>query len=196
MSLFESSITGNILDDGRTTETTGITAGQLATVLTAYTPLTETATNTASISANTTDMANNAASITALQTQVAAIPPPPDLTPYALAADLAAAEGSIAANQSSITALNTSITTGLATKANQSALDALQLEVDGKSTSASVDVKLQATAAMNSAITSANNATLATVAASWPWTWPASSPPQTWTRRSQQRCWTNPAPPT
>ena len=45
MSLFESSITGNILNDGSTTEISGITAGQLATVLTAYTPLTDTATN-------------------------------------------------------------------------------------------------------------------------------------------------------
>ena len=37
MSLFESTITGNILNDGGTTEISGITAGQLATVLTAYT---------------------------------------------------------------------------------------------------------------------------------------------------------------
>ena len=51
MSLFESTITGNILNDGQTTEVSGITAGQLATVLTAYTPLTDTAANTASIAA-------------------------------------------------------------------------------------------------------------------------------------------------
>ena len=54
------------------------------------------------------------------------------------------------------------------TKANQSALEALQLEVDGKSTPASVDLKLAnhpTTAAMNSAIASANNAVLASVAA-------------------------------
>ncbi|CAE7845480.1 unnamed protein product, partial [Symbiodinium necroappetens] len=137
MSLFESTITENILNDGQTTETTGITAGQLATVLTA---------------------------------QVNALPPPPDLAPYALAADLAAAEGQLAANQSSITALNTSLTTGLAAKANQSALDALQLEVQGKSTPANVDAKLASystTAAMNSAIASANNATLATVGSTY-----------------------------
>ena len=54
MSLFESTITGNILNDGQTTEVSGITAGQLATVLTAYTPLTDTAANTASIAANAT----------------------------------------------------------------------------------------------------------------------------------------------
>ena len=101
---------------------------------------------------------------------MAALPAPPDLTPYALAADLATAEGSIAANQSSLTALSASLTTGLAAKANQSALDALQLEVATKSTPASVDTKLQAfsnTAAMNSAIASANNATLASVASNY-----------------------------
>ena len=170
MSLFESSITGNILNDGSTTEISGITAGQLATVLTAYTPLTETATNTASISTNATGIANNTAAIAALQTQVSNQPAAPDLTPYALASDLAAAEGLIAANSSGITALNASLTTGLASKANQSALDALQLEVDGKSTPASVDTKLASyptTAAMNSAITSANNATLASMASNY-----------------------------
>ena len=130
MSLFESSITGNVLNDGSTTEISGITAGQLATVLTAYTPLTETATNTASISANATGVANNAAAIAALQTQVDNLPAAPDLAPYALASDLAAAEGLTAANASGITALNTSLTTGLAGKANQSALDALQLQVE------------------------------------------------------------------
>ena len=164
MSLFESSITGNILNDGSTTETTGVTAGQLATVLTAYTPLTDTAANTTSISTNATGVANNAAAIAALQSQVDGLPP------YALASDLAAAEGLIAANSSSITALNTSLTTGLANKANQSALDALQLEVSGKSTPASVDTKLQAystTASMNSAIASASNTTLASVAANY-----------------------------
>ena len=166
MSLFVSSITGRVLDDGstpaETIELQGVTAGQVATILTQYTPL-ETTANTANIGANT-------AALAALQTQVAALPAPPDLTPYALAADLAAAEGSIAANQSSLNALSASLTTGLASKANQSALDALQLEVAAKSTPASVDTKLQAfsnTAAMNSAIASANNATLASVASNY-----------------------------
>ena len=152
MSLFISSITGRILDDGstpaETIELQGVTAGQVATILTQYTPLETTTTNTANIGVN-------AAALAALQTQVAALPAPPDLPPYALAADLAAAEGSIAANQ--------------AGKANQSALDALQLEVT-KSTPAGVDTKLQAfsnTAAMNSAIASANNATLASVASNY-----------------------------
>ena len=101
---------------------------------------------------------------------MAALPAAPDLTPYALAADLAAAEGSILANASGLVAVNTSLTQGLATKANQSALDALQVEVNGKSTPASVDLKLAnhpTTAAMNSSIASANNATLATVAATY-----------------------------
>ena len=165
MSLFESSITGNILNDGSTTEISGITAGQLATVLTAYTPQVDAAANAAAIGINAAGVANNTAAIAALQTQVDNLPAAPDLAPYALASDLAAAEGLIAATTSSITSLNTSLATGLASKASQSALDTLQLEVD-----ASVDAKLASystTAAMNSAITSANNAALASVAANY-----------------------------
>ena len=167
MSLFPSTLTGRILDDGATPppviELQGISAGQLATVLTAYTPQTEHTANTAAIGVN-------AAAIAALQGQVAALPAAPDLAPYALAADLAAAEGSILANASGLVAVNTSLTQGLAAKANQSALDALQVEVNGKSTPASVDLKLAnhpTTAAMNSSIASTNNATLATVAANY-----------------------------
>ena len=167
MSLFPSTLTGRILDDGETPppviELQGISAGQLATVLTAYTPQTE-------HTAHTADIGTNAAAIAALQGQVAALPPAPDLAPYALASDLAAAEGSIAANASGLAAVNTSLTVGLAAKASQSALDALQVEVNGKSTPASVDLKLAnhpTTAAMNSSIASANNATLATVAATY-----------------------------
>ena len=166
MSLFPSTLTGRILDDGATPppviELQGISAGQLATVLTAYTPQTEHTANTAAIGVN-------AAAIAALQGQVAALPAAPDLAPYALAADLAAAEGSILANASGLVAVNTSLTQGLAAKANQSALDALQVEVNGKSTPASVDLKLanHPTAAMNSSIASTNNATLATVAANY-----------------------------
>ena len=167
MSLFPSTLTGRILDDGVTEppviELQGISAGQLATVLTAYTPL-ETSTQ------HTADIGTNAAAIAALQGQVAALPAAPDLAPYALASDLAAAEGLIAANASGLTAVNTSLTLGLASKANQSALDALQVQVDGKSTPASVDLKLAnhpTTAAMNSSIASTNNATLATVAATY-----------------------------
>ncbi|CAE7294011.1 unnamed protein product, partial [Symbiodinium sp. CCMP2456] len=59
---------------------------------------------------------------------------------------------------------------GLATKANQSALEALQVEVGTKSMPTGVNLKLAnhpTIAAMNSSITSANNATLATVAATY-----------------------------
>ena len=164
MSLFPSTLTGRVLDDGVTEppviELQGISAGQLSLVLTQYTPLETTTQNTA-------DIGTNAAAIAALQGQVSALPAPPDLTPYALAADLAAAEGLIAANASG---LNTSLTLGLASKANQSALDALQVQVDGKSTPASVDLKLAnhpTIAAMNSSIASTNNATLATVATTY-----------------------------
>ncbi|CAE7477421.1 unnamed protein product, partial [Symbiodinium microadriaticum] len=160
-------VTVSVLDDGQTPppviELQGISAGQLSLVLTQYTPLETTTQNTA-------DIGVNAAAIAALQGQVAALPAAPDLAPYALASDLAAAEGSIAANASGLVAVNTSLTQGLATKANQSALDALQVEVNGKSTPASVDLKLAnhpTTAAMNSSIASANNATLATVATTY-----------------------------
>ena len=166
MSLFPSTLTGRVLDDGVTEppviELQGISAGQLSLVLTQYTPLETTTQHTA-------DIGTNAAAIAALQGQVAALPAP-DLTPYALAADLAAAEGLIAANASGLTAVNTSLTLGLASKANQSALDALQVQVDGKSTPASVDLKLAnhpTIAAMNSSIASTNNATLATVATTY-----------------------------
>ena len=167
MSLFPSTLTGRVLDDGETPppviELQGISAGQLSLVLTQYTPLETTTQNTA-------DIGTNAAAIAALQGQVGALPAAPDLTPYALAADLAAAEGSIAANASGLAAVNTSLTVGLAAKANQSALDALQVEVNGKSTPASVDLKLAnhpTTAAMNSSIASANNSALTTVAATY-----------------------------
>ena len=86
------------------------------------------------------------------------------MTSFALAADLAAVQGL------SLTAVNTSLTLHLASKANQSALDALQVQVDGKSRPASVDLKLAkytTIAAMNSSIASTNNATLATVATTY-----------------------------
>ena len=101
MSLFPSTLTGRVLDDGVTEppviELQGISAGQLSLVLTQYTPL-ETSTQ------HTADIGTNAAAIAALQGQVSALPAAPDLTPYALAADLSAAEGLIAANASGLTA--------------------------------------------------------------------------------------------
>ena len=84
------------------------------------------------------------------------------LTPYAQVTGLAvntAASGSIAALQSSLT-------TGLSNKADQSAFDVLEGVVATKSTPDGVDLKLSnysTTAAMNGS----NNATLATVAANY-----------------------------
>ena len=76
----------------------------------------------------------------------------------------------MAAHGSSIAALQSSLTTGLSNKADQSAFDVLEGVVATKSTPDSVDLKLSnysATAAMNGSIASANNATLATVAANY-----------------------------
>ena len=73
-----------------------------------------------------------------------------------------------AAHGSSIAALQSSLTTGLSNKADQSAFDVLEGVVATKSTPDGVGLKLSnysTTAAMNGSIASANNATLATVAA-------------------------------
>ena len=67
-------------------------------------------------------------------------------------------------------ALQSSLTTGLSNKADQSAFDVLEGVVATKSTPDGVDLKLSnysTTAAMNGSIASANNATLATVAANY-----------------------------
>ena len=76
----------------------------------------------------------------------------------------------MAAHRSSIAALQSSLTTGLSNKADQSAFDVLEGVVATKSTLDGVDLKLSnysTTAAMNGSIASANNATLATVAANY-----------------------------
>ena len=76
----------------------------------------------------------------------------------------------MAAHGSSIAALQSSLTTGLSNKADQSAFDVLEGVVATKSTPDGVDLKLSnysTTAAMNGSIASANNATLATVAANY-----------------------------
>ena len=76
----------------------------------------------------------------------------------------------MAAHGSSIAALQSSLTTGLSNKADQSAFDVLEGVVATKSTSDGVGLKLSnysTTAAMNGSIASANNATLATVAANY-----------------------------
>ena len=102
------------------------------------------------------------------------------LTPYAQVTDLAvntAASGNNAAaiqslddRVTSIAALQSLLTTGLSSKADQSAFDVLEGVVATKSTPHGVDPKLSnysTTAAMNGSIASANNATLATVAANY-----------------------------
>ena len=81
-----------------------------------------------------------------------------------------ATRGQVAAHGSSIAALQSSLTTGLSNKADQSAFDVLEGVVATKSTPDGVDLKLSnysTTAAMNGSIASANNATLATVAANY-----------------------------
>ena len=94
----------------------------------------------------------------------------PAIAPLATAAALATTDGQVAAHGSSIAALQSSLTTGLSNKADQSAFDVLEGVVATKSTPDSVDLKLSnysTTAAMNGSIASANNATLATVAANY-----------------------------
>ena len=146
--MFEGPVTGNIpevLDNGEVTDGTHVTAGQLALALTPY------------------------AQVTDLQ------PPATTPLPSSPAGDCAPSNGGGPghhgrAHGSSIAALQSSLTTGLSNKADQSAFDVLEGVVATKSTPDSVDLKLSnysTTAAMNGSIASANNATLATVAANY-----------------------------
>ena len=141
--MFEGPVTGNIpevLDNGEVTDGTHVTAGQLALALTPYAQVTDLAVNTAA-------SGNNAAAIQSLDDRVTA----------ELASKL----------DSSVLA---PAIAPLATAAAQSAFDVLEGVVATKSTPDSVDLKLSnysTTAAMNGSIASANNATLATVAANY-----------------------------
>ena len=171
--MFEGPVTGNIpevLDNGEVTDGTRVTAGQLALALTPYAQVTDLAVNTAA-------SGNNAAAIQSLDDRVTAelaskldsSAQAPAIAPLATAAALATTDGQVAAHGSSIAALQSSLTTGLSNKADQSAFDVLEGVVATKSTPDSVDLKLSnysTTAAMNG-IASANNATLATVAANY-----------------------------
>ena len=170
--MFEGPVTGNIpevLD--KVTDGTHVTAGQLALALTPYAQVTDLAVNTAAAG-------NNAAAIQSLDDRVTAelaskldsSALAPAIAPLATAAALATTDGQVAAHGSSIAALQSSLTTGLSNKADQSAFDVLEGVVATKSTLDGVDLKLSnysTTAAMNSSIASANNATLATVAANY-----------------------------
>ena len=172
--MFEGPVTGNIpevLDNGEVTDGTHVTAGQLALALTPYAQVTDLAVNTAA-------SGNNAAAIQSLDDRVTAelaskldsSALAPAIAPLATAAALATTDGQVAAHGSSIAALQSSLTTGLSNKADQSAFDVLEGAVATKSTPDGVDLKLSnysTTAAMNGSIASANNATLATVAANY-----------------------------
>ena len=172
--MFEGPVTGNIpevLDNGEVTDGTHVTAGQLALALTPYAQVTDLAVNTAA-------SGNNAAAIQSLDDRVTAelaskldsSALAPAIAPLATAAALATTDGQVAAHGSSIAALQSSLTTGLSNKADQSAFDVLEGVVAAKSTPDGVDLKLSnysTTAAMNGSIASANNATLATVAANY-----------------------------
>ena len=172
--MFEGPVTGNIpevLDNGEVTDSTHVTAGQLALALTPYAQVTDLAVNTAAAG-------NNAAAIQSLDDRVTAelaskldsSALAPAIAPLATAAALATTDGQVAAHGSSIAALQSSLTTGLSNKADQSAFDVLEGVVATKSTPDGVDLKLSnysTTAAMNGSIASANNATLATVAANY-----------------------------
>ena len=150
--MFEGPVTGNIpevLDNGEVTE-----------------------------AVNTAASGNNAAAIQSLDDRVTAelaskldsSALAPAIAPLPTAAALATTDGQVAAHGSSIAALQSSLTTGLSNKADQSAFDVLEGVVATKSTPDSVDLKLSnysTTAAMNGSIASANNATLATVAANY-----------------------------
>ena len=172
--MFEGPVTGNIpevLDNGEVTDGTHVTAGQLALALTPYAQVADLAVNTAA-------SGNNAAAIQSLDDRVTAelaskldsSALAPAIAPLATAAALATTDGQVAAHGSSIAALQSSLTTGLSNKADQSAFDVLEGVVATKSTPDGVDLKLSnysTTAAMNGSIASANNATLATVAANY-----------------------------
>ena len=159
--MFEGPVTGNIpevLDNGEVTDGTHVTAGQLALALTPYAQVTDLAVNTAA-------SGNNAAAIQSLDELASKLDSSalaPAIAPLATAAALATTDGQVAAHGSSIAALQSSLTTGLSNKADQSAFDVLE--------GVGVDLKLSnysTTAAMNGSIASANNATLATVAANY-----------------------------
>ena len=99
---------------------------------------------------NTAASGNNAAAIQSLDARVTAqlaskldsSALAPAIAPLATAAALAATDGQVAAHGSSVAALQSSLTTGLSNKADQSAFDVLEGVVATKSTPDGVDLKL------------------------------------------------------
>ena len=162
-SMCEGPVTGNIpevLDNG---EVTDGNAGQLALALTPYAQVTDLAVNTTASGNNAAAMSLDDRVTAELASKLDSSALAPAIAPLATAAALATT-----AHGSSIAALQSSLTTGLSNKADQSAFDVLEGVVATKSTPDSVDLKLSnysTMAAMNGSIASANNATLATVAA-------------------------------
>ena len=132
VNMFEGPVTGNIpevLDNGEVTDGTHVTAGQLALALTPYAQAADLAVNTAA-------SGNNAAAIQSLDDRVTAELASkldssvlaPAIAPLATAAALA------------IAALQSSLTTGLSNKADQSAFDVLEGVVATKSTPDHLDL--------------------------------------------------------
>ena len=152
---------GQVLDNGEVTEGTRVTAGQLALALTPYAQVADLAVNTAA-------SGNNAAAIQSLDDRVTA-----ELTSKldSSAGNRSSGHGSSPGHRGRLrtgaASLQSSLTTGLSNKADQSAFDVLEGVVATKGTPGSVGLKLSnysTMAAMNGSIASANNATLATVA--------------------------------
>ena len=159
--MFEGPVTGNIpevLDNGEVIDGTHVTAGQLALALTPYAQVADLAVNTAA-------SGNNAAAIQSLDDRVTA-ELASKLDSSALAPAIAPSNGCGPGHHGR--------SGGRARKQHRSAAEladhgSLQ-QGRSKSTPDGVDLKLSnysTTAAMNGSIASANNATLATVAANY-----------------------------
>ena len=108
------------------TDGTHVTAGQLALALTPYAQVTDLAVNTAIQSLDDRVTAELASKLDSCALA-------PAIAPLATAAALATT-GQVAAHGSSIAALQSSLTTGLSNKADQSAFDVLEGVVATKST--------------------------------------------------------------
>ena len=132
--MFEGPVTGNIpevLDNGEVTDGTHVTAGQLALALTPYAQVTDLAVNTA---APATTPLPSSPWTAELASKLDSSALAPAIAPLATAAALATTDGQVAAHGSSIAALQSSLTTGLSNKADQSAFNVLEGVVATKST--------------------------------------------------------------
>ena len=109
------------------TDGTHVTAGQLALTLTPYAQVTELAVNTAAAG-------NNAAAIQSLDDRVTAELASKLDSSAGHGGGPGTTDGQVAAHGSSIAALQSSLTTGLSNKADQSAFDVLEGVVATKST--------------------------------------------------------------